>query len=86
MLSNKVQKGKTKNYKVNTIKYRSYKFLEFFCKVFLRIIRRIAKSLKELMQTKKNKLQRAYWRMPWYMAPRKDVTSCEKLRRVANER
>ena len=35
---------------------------------------------------KKNKLQRAYRRMPWYMAPKKDVTSCEKLRRVANER
>ena len=24
--------------------------------------------------------------MPWYMAPKKDVTSCEKLRWVANER
>ena len=24
--------------------------------------------------------------MPWYMAPKKDVTSCEKLRVVANER
>ena len=35
---------------------------------------------------KKNKLQRAYRRMPWYMAQKKDVTSCEKLRRVANER
>ena len=23
--------------------------------------------------------------MPWYMAPKKDVTSCEKLRGVANE-
>ena len=34
----------------------------------------------------KNKLQRAYRRMPWYMAPKKDVTSCEKLRGVANER
>ena len=33
----------------------------------------------------KNKLQRAYRRMPWYMAPKKDVTSCEKLRGVANE-
>ena len=22
--------------------------------------------------------------MPWYMAPKKDVTSCEKLRGVAN--
>ena len=22
--------------------------------------------------------------MPWYMAPKKDVTSCEKLRRGAN--
>ena len=33
---------------------------------------------------KKIKLQRAYRRMPWYMAPKKDVTSCEKLRGVAN--
>ena len=33
----------------------------------------------------KNKLQRAYRRMPWYMAPKKDVTSCEKLRGAANE-
>ena len=32
----------------------------------------------------KIKLQRAYRRMPWYMAPKKDVTSCEKLRGVAN--
>ena len=24
--------------------------------------------------------------MPWYMAPKKDVTSCEKLWGVANER
>ena len=24
--------------------------------------------------------------MPWYMAPKKDVTSCEKLRVVANKR
>ena len=23
--------------------------------------------------------------MPWYMAPKKDVTSCEKLRGAANE-
>ena len=37
------------------------------------------------MQLKKKiKLQRAYRRMPWYMAPKKDVTSCEKLRGVAN--
>ena len=36
------------------------------------------------MQPKKIKLQRAYRRMPWYMAPKKDVTSCEKLRGVAN--
>ena len=34
--------------------------------------------------TKKIKLQRAYRRMPWYMAPKKDVTSCEKLRGTAN--
>ena len=34
----------------------------------------------------KNKLQRAYRRMPWYMAPKKDVTSCEKLWGAANER
>ena len=33
----------------------------------------------------KNKLQRAYRRMPWYMAPKKDVTSCEKLWGAANE-
>ena len=35
---------------------------------------------------RKIKLQRAHRRMPWYMAPKKDVTSCEKLRGVANER
>ena len=37
------------------------------------------------MQSKKIKLQRAYRRMPWYMAPKKDATSCEKLRGAANE-
>ena len=36
------------------------------------------------MLQKKIKLQRAQRRMPWYMAPKKDVTSCEKLRRGAN--
>ena len=44
------------------------------------IIRRIARANEEI----KIKLQRAYRRMPWYMAPKKDVTSCEKLRGVAN--
>ena len=36
-------------------------------------------------EKRKIKLQRAYRRMPWYMAPKKDVTSCEKLRGAANE-
>ena len=43
-------------------------------------IRRFARA-----NEKKIKLQRAYRRMPWYMAPKKDVTSCEKLRGAANE-
>ena len=37
------------------------------------------------MLQKKIKLQRAQRRMPWYMAPKKDVTSCDKLRGAANE-
>ena len=36
------------------------------------------------MRKKKIKLQRALRWMPWYMAPKKDVTSCEKLRGGAN--
>ena len=34
---------------------------------------------------RKIKLQRAYGGCLWYMAPKKDVTSCEKLRGAANE-
>ena len=40
--------------------------------------------MQEQSKERKIKLQRAYRRMPWYMAPKKDVTSCEKLRGVAN--
>ena len=37
------------------------------------------------LKERKIKLQRAYRRMPWYMAPKKDATSCEKPRGAANE-
>ena len=37
------------------------------------------------MQPKKDQATKSIWRMPWYMAPKKDVTSCEKLRGAANE-
>ena len=41
-------------------------------------------GIAETLFEEKIKLQRAYRRMPWHMAPKKDVTSCEKLRGVAN--
>ena len=37
-----------------------------------------------MLEEEKIKLQRALRWMPWYMAPKKDVTSCEKLRGGAN--
>ena len=34
---------------------------------------------------RKDQATKSIRRMPWYMAPKKDVTSCEKLRGAANE-
>ena len=33
---------------------------------------------------RKDQATKSIRRMPWYMAPKKDVTSCEKLREGAN--
>ena len=37
-----------------------------------------------MLLSKKDQATKSIRRMPWYMAPKKDVTSCEKLRRGAN--
>ena len=39
-----------------------------------------------LYEEKKDQATKSIRRMPWYMAPKKDVTSCEKLRGGANIR
>ena len=37
-----------------------------------------------MLLSEKDQATKSIRRMPWYMAPKKDVTSCEKLRGGAN--
>ena len=39
-----------------------------------------------MLLSEKDQATKSIRRMPWYMAPKKDVTSCEKLRGGANIR
>ena len=41
-------------------------------------------SKERRVEREKDQATKGLRRMPWYMAPKKDVTSCEKPRRGAN--
>ena len=38
------------------------------------------KAYRKIYANRENQATKSIRRMPWYMAPKKDVTSCEKLR------
>ena len=50
----------------------------------VRIIEFSVKNGKTSRQEREDQATKGLRRMPWYMAPKKDVTSCEKLRGGAN--
>ena len=75
--------------KKNNFCWRIKKLFTVKCKIIIAILnakKRTAKTarLKEAEHLRKVvQANKSIWRMPWYWEPKKDVTSCDKLRGAA---
>ena len=74
------KKEVTSNFKGKASELYERKLVELKSKNCERVKRKLRKAKNANREKRKIKLQRALRWMPWYMAPKKDVTSCDKLR------